>query len=609
MADALVIGWFDSAASTRTDGAAPRRIDVERSPAGTRLTAPGFGATLADGGRARCHVEGDCAAIVIGDPLAGGRAADLATVLESFRRSGPDAFNAGQALAALEGRFALALVDVGRGTITLATDRFAVWPLCFAIDGTRLSFSDRADKVPRTVAPEIDPQAIYNYLHFHVIPATRTVFRGVRRLEAATALTFSASGERSVPTWRPRFANGAAPDGDLAGRFRTLLESAVAREAEGAVGTFLSGGTDSSTIAGMLRKVARRPVPTFSIGFDAEGYDEIGYARIAARHFQTEHHEYYVTPADLCAGIPGVARQYDQPFGNSSAVPAYFCARFAREHGVEKLLAGDGGDELFGGNVRYAKQKVFEVYWSIPSPLRSIVIEPLLANGFAARVPVLKKASSYVTQARVPMPARTETYNLLQRFGAANVIAPVLLDQVDTGEPARLQAEVYARYAHAGFVDRMLAFDWRFTLSDNDLPKVTGTTALAGVQVAFPMLDDAIVDLSLQLPGREKVRGVKLRPFFKQALTGFLPDETIAKKKHGFGLPVGPWLVRDAAFRRLARESLDALAGRGIIRPSLVEDLFSTRLQEHAGYYGEMVWILMMLEQWLQGAAPRYSLR
>ncbi len=207
------------------------------------------------------------------------------------------------------------------------------------------------------------------------------------------------------------------------------------------------------------------------------------------------------------------------------------------------------------------------------------------------------------------MPSRLETYNLLQRFGAVNVLSAPFLDAVSASEPASLQAGIYALPHGASFVDRMLAYDWRFTLADNDLPKVTGATQLAGVAVGFPLLSDGLVDLSLRLAPRDKVRGLRLRPFFKEALQDFLPPEIIAKRKHGFGLPVGAWLVSDPAFRALARESVSDLSRRGLIRNDLTDDLFSRRLEEHAGYYGEMIWILMMAAQWLQAHHPTWTLR
>jgi asparagine synthase (glutamine-hydrolysing) len=128
----------------------------------------------------------------------------------------------------------------------------------------------------------------------------------------------------------------------------------------------LSGGLDSSTVVGLFQKLSPQPVDVFSIGFAADGYDEMEYARITARHFKSTLHEYYVTPADVLAAIPLVAQAYDEPFGNASAVPAYYCAKFAREHGMTQLLAGDGGDEIFAGNARYAKQKIFDLYRHVP---------------------------------------------------------------------------------------------------------------------------------------------------------------------------------------------------------------------------------------------------
>lgn len=168
------------------------------------------------------------------------------------------------------------------------------------------------------------------------------------------------------------YATGAAGNFEAAAeRFRGLLRQGVRRCLDEApFGSFLSGGTDSSTVSGLVSELSGLPAEAYSIGFDAEGFDETEYARLAAKHFGCNLHEYYVTPADVRAAIPQVAAAYDEPFGNASAVPAYLCARRAAQDGRTILLAGDGGDEIFGGNARYAKQKVFEAYWAIPGPLR-----------------------------------------------------------------------------------------------------------------------------------------------------------------------------------------------------------------------------------------------
>jgi asparagine synthase (glutamine-hydrolysing) len=345
---------------------------------------------------------------------------------------------------------------------------------------------------------------------------------------------------------------------------------------------------------------------TYSIGFEAEGYDEMQFARIAAQRFGTEHHEYYVTPSDLVSAIPAVAAYYDQPFGNSSVLPAYYCARMAREDGVTKLLAGDGGDELYGGNARYAKQRVFGFYDNVPRLLRRGLLEPLLEKTPLGTLPLARKGRSYVEQAKVPLPDRMQMYNLLLRLDPRQVFMPDFLARVDQADPLRQQRAVWQQVSgDTSALNLMLAYDWRYTLAEADLPKVRGSTQLAGVAVGYPFLDQGLLDFSLTLPSEYKLKGQKLRWFFKEALRGFLPDEILAKKKQGFGLPFGVWANRHEGLKRFATDSLQSLAGRGIVQPAFIDVLLREHLPEHPGYYGEMVWILMMLEQWLRAQPPR----
>jgi asparagine synthase (glutamine-hydrolysing) len=408
-----------------------------------------------------------------------------------------------------------------------------------------------------------------------------------------------------APYWQPRFVDETRESfSALREEFRLLLRQAVRRQLDGSKpACFLSGGTDSSTVAGLIGELSGRPAATYSIGFEAAGYDEMAYARLAASHFKTDHHEYYVTADDLVGNIAKVAAHYDQPFGNSSALPAYLCELRAASDGVSTLLAGDGGDELFGGNTRYAKQRVFGLYSQLPDSARTRVLEPLLQGTPLGRLPLLRKGTSYIEQAKVPMPDRLQTYNLLERLGPEEVLTPGFLSRIDRCEPARQQRKVWAGTA-GDELNRMLAYDWRYTLAENDLPKVCGTSELAGMRVAFPLLDDDLLGFSMRLPTSYKLRGLTLRWFFKEALRGFLPDEIIAKRKHGFGLPFGVWAVTHAPLNRLATNSLRSLAARGLVRPAFIQDLLTTRLAQHPRYYGEMVWIMMMLEHWLQAHAP-----
>ena len=254
-------------------------------------------------------------------------------------------------LADLCGSFSLALIEPEKCYALLAIDPMGIERMTYWTDGASLWFSDRADMVARApcVNAPVADQSIYDFLFFHMIPAPQSIFKGVHKLEPGTALLFKEGKHQTWTYWRPVFTtDGGAREEDLAEELLNALEFGVRATApDSDTGAFLSGGLDSSTVAGYLSKVTAHPAPTFSIGFGIPKYDELAYARIANQHFGCVGHEYNVTSTDVLAALPLVASSYDEPFGNSSAVPVLHCARLAKQHGINHLLAGDGGDELF----------------------------------------------------------------------------------------------------------------------------------------------------------------------------------------------------------------------------------------------------------------------
>jgi asparagine synthase (glutamine-hydrolysing) len=520
-------------------------------------------------------------------------------LIEAVRAEGAAAFGA------LSGDFALALSDSKTGRDWLAVDRFSTRRLAYCADGLKIAFASDIDALLTLLGRrgEIDPQGIYNYVYFHVVPGPASVYRDVRFVPAGHCLLIAAEGRLTeVKYWAPGFVEDAAGSfPELKQELVDALQRATSRAAAGArCGSFLSGGIDSSTLSGMLARNRDSGVDTFSIGFNAAGYDEMMYARIATRHFGTRHHEYYVTPQDVVAAIPHIVEQYDQPFGNASAVPAFYCARLAAGHGVDRLLAGDGGDELFGGNARYARQKLFAYYEALPRSVRESFIEPaLIGHVLTAKVPIVRRLRRYVEQAAVPMPDRYHLGSELVEIGPAKIFTPDFLAHVDPTEPSTLYRETFAPFAGCSLVNQMLAIDFRFTLADSDLPKVTRMCEMAGVDVVFPMLDANVVDFAAKLPPHYKLRGTKLRWFFKEALRDFLPPEIIGKKKHGFGLPAGLWLQSHEPLRVMARDALEHLGRHGIVNRSFANDAFDRLLPLHPPYYGGFIWVLMMLGLWL----------
>jgi asparagine synthase (glutamine-hydrolysing) len=507
------------------------------------------------------------------------------------------------------------LVDLDRLETVAGIDRMGVHALYWSRDGSTLRIASRAtDALPGTAGrPEIDPGALYAYVYFHHVPSPLCIYRGVAKLPRAHFLRVSGDSA-TVQRYRLEdFSEAAVTDIDATARSLVeTLEAAVGRslEREGATGAFLSGGLDSSTVAGLM---ARRPgsvvARSFSMGFDADGYDEMRYARIAAGHFGLEGHEHYMTPDEVLELAPPLLAATDEPFGNSSVAATYRCAILARDAGASRLLAGDGGDELFAGNSRYAKQLLFERYLRIPPGLRRAVLEPVIGPvGRAWPSSVFGKTWRYIEQARTQLPDRLQSYNYLHRHALHEVFTPGFLESVDTARPLQLWREEYAAPAHGDAINRMLFLDWSFTLHDNDLVKVNTACRAAGVRVAYPMLDHALVDLACRIPGPVKMRGGELRGFYKYATRNLLPPEIIAKKKHGFGLPFGVWTRTHPGLRRMSETALEALDSRRIFSSGFLRETLRLHREGHAAYYGELVWVLAALELWLDASGGTLTL-
>lgn len=505
--------------------------------------------------------------------------------------------------ARLRGAFSLAVLDGNARTALFAVDPMGIEPLCLCPYDRGVAFASRADGLSRFPAAgrDLEHQSVYHYLYFHCVPSPHSIFRNQFKLQPGQ-LAWFAGGRLETRFYREQqYDNRPKPFTALRDEFLEVQERVICRYADGRdTGAFLSGGLDSSTVTGFLSKCREDRPDTYSIGFDAEGYDEMEYARIAARHFNTEPHEYYVTRDDVLDAIPRIAAAYDEPFGNASAIPAYYCARMASESGRRVLLAGDGGDEIFGGNERYVRQQLLGFYGRVPSPLRSLLLEPLLLGTPLGRLGPVGKVRSYIEQAREPLPDRMEAYNLLHRFPPEQMFSDDFLAAVDTAGPVADLRAAFARARTDSDLNRILHMEAKFVLADNDLRKVNRMCHLAGVEVRYPMLDLELVDFAARVPDRLKIRRLRLRDFFKRSLEGFLPHEVIHKSKHGFGLPFGVWLQDHPPLQTMARDNLESIRARGFLRPDFIDLLQRKHREEHAAYYGVLIWVLMMLEQWLQ---------
>jgi asparagine synthase (glutamine-hydrolysing) len=508
----------------------------------------------------------------------------------------------------LLGPFAVVVIDSNADRVLLAIDRMGIERLAYAHVDDVLAFGTSAEQVAHmpAIGASVRGQGIYDFLMLHMIPAPDTIFERVRKLPPASVAVFERGKLEVHRYWAPQFRErDPEPFEKLRDELHASLADAVRdSRPDGATGSFLSGGLDSSTVSGVLGKVTSGPARTFSIGFGVEAYNELQYADIASRHFGTKPTQYHVTANDVVTAFPLIAAAYDEPFGNSSAVPTYFCAKRAAEQGVTHLLAGDGGDEIFGGNDRYARQQVFDFYYNVPGILRSGLLEPaskVLAPGRAFKP--LGKFVSYVEQARIPLPERLESWNFVYREGN-RMLEQQFAASIDPRAPFRLMHEVYTAAPCKSTLNKMMYYDWQYTLSDSDLRKVNTMCALAGVQVSYPMLDARVIDLANRVTPAQKMERLELRSFFKKAMRGFLPAEILDKTKHGFGLPFGDWLKSDAKLAELIYSHLSDLKTRRLVRPAFLDELIDSQRRGHAMYYGYAIWDLAMLEAWFKAHAP-----
>jgi asparagine synthase (glutamine-hydrolysing) len=513
------------------------------------------------------------------------------------------------ALKKIDGRFSVCIVDKQRQKLIVATDRFGIKPVVYSCNEKHFIFGSGIRTIQALFGgqrDEIDHEALLDYINLSAIPTPRTIYRHIRKLPPGHLLVVRKG--RVNPELSAYYDINYTESNAGEEYFRKSLPECIERSVKAVVdyemdrgrkiGAFLSGGTDSSTVTGMIKKMAGS-VKTFSIGFHEPGYNELDYARITARHFGAEHHEYIVTPDDVLRSLDSVLDAFDEPFGNASAVPTYYCALLAKEHGVDTLLAGDGGDEIFGGNERYAVGKIFSAYHRVPASLRKRIIEPLVSIAPAA-LPGSLKGKKYIRRANIPQPDRFFSYNPVSALGKEAIFSPEVLSSLNGYDPVAWARELYDTAQAEDELNKLLYIDMKFTITDNDLRKVTVASEKAGLRVAYPLLDHRLVDLAATMPASLKVKGKVLRYMFKKALSAFLPPEIIAKKKHGFGLPIGVWIRTK---KNVAGFVQDALRGPGCtispyFRDGFIDELFSQHHETGSAFYGDIIWNLLVLELW-----------
>ncbi len=522
---------------------------------------------------------------------------DTETIVHLYEQEGPEF------VTHLNGMFALALWDAKRQQLILARDRLGKKPLVYRHESGRLLFASELKSLLEVpgVPREIDPQALDEYLTYQYVPHPRTILRGIAKLPPGHYAIYR-EGQLYVRSyWQPDFNREEARSAaDYAEELRTLLRSAVELrlQSEVPLGAFLSGGIDSTIIVGLMSQLAAEPVRTFSIGFPVKEFDETHYARAAAERFGTIHEEFQVRP-DAMEILPRLVWHYDEPFGDSSAVPTWYVSQLTRQH-VTVALTGDGGDELFAGYPRYLAVWLAEGFDRLPRLLRRT-----LAGSFWQHLPSSTRQKSmgrrfkrFVEMLGQSSPRRY--LNWIAIFGEARraaLYSDAFLDRLPDKDPLNFLTTALARCSRRDPVTAYSLADLVTYLPCDLMTKVDIASMAHGLECRQPFLDYRVVELAARMPGRLKFRRGHGKRILREAFADLLPRSIQRRRKMGFGVPLDHWFrheLRD--FTReilLDRKTLD----RGYFRPEAVLQLWDEHQQSRFNH-GYRLWSLLILELW-----------
>ena len=499
----------------------------------------------------------------------------------------------------LHGMYAFAIWDASRQRLLLARDRLGVKPLVYMLHNGRLLWGSEIKAILTAGVPRrVDPAALHDYLSFDYVPGPRTMFDGIRKLQAGHLLIWD--GDLRIRRYWDvpgKHQEVGRDQEELRTHLRGLLEDAV-REAmvsDVPVGAFLSGGLDSSVIVALMSRVAQGPVRTFSVGFRERSYNELPYARMVADWYGTDHHEVIVEP-HIEEVIHEIVDHFDEPFADSSAVASYYLSAVARQH-VKVVLSGDGGDEVFGGYTIYQADRLAHLYRRLPGMLGARVIP-----GVVGWLPTSEgkmswdlKARRFVERARLdPLTAHASWRVIFTQEMKERLYADGEAERHDSLDLLRTHFDAYP---DNDLLNRFLYVDTKVSLVDDMLTKVDRMSMANSLEVRVPLLDHRLVEWMSQVPSSLKVRGLDLKYLFKDVARDLLSRKIVDRRKAGFHVPIPGWIKHE--LRPLIAEQLSpaTVARQGIFNPDYVGELLDAHWSGSENY-SRNIWGLLIFSLW-----------
>jgi asparagine synthase (glutamine-hydrolysing) len=513
---------------------------------------------------------------------------DTETIVHAYEEYGDDC------VKHLRGMFTFAIWDRRRQRLLAARDRFGKKPLNYYWDGQRLIFGSEIKSILEANIPrEVNPIALDEYLAYRWVPAPHTLFKDVSKVPAAHILIYEDGHISTKRYWELSFTPSCQDDEATAiERTHALLKEAVQVRlmSEVPLGAFLSGGVDSSVVVGLMSSMMSQPVKTFSIGFEEDDYSELPYARQVAKHFGTDHHEFFVRP-ELVSVLPELVWAYDEPFADSSMLPTYYVSKLAREH-VTVVLTGDGGDEIFGGYNSYQRELTIS---RIPGFIRFLLGygSLLMPDGMRGkkRLSALRKdLATRCVQASVLFTPRLRS----------SMYFPEYFAQIHDYDPYERLIKEFRAVSDLSITAQQQHADVQVYLPDDILVKVDKASMFNSLETRAPMLDHSLAEYVASLPTSIRTRDGVLKYLLKKIAVDMLPTEILTRRKQGFGVPIEHWLRRDLT--DYAYDLLDSPRARqrGIFHPQFIRNLLKAHASTKWVNHSAAIWALLCLELWFQ---------
>lgn len=518
---------------------------------------------------------------------------DTEVILELYAKYGPSSF------CKLNGMFAFCIYDIEKNVATLCRDHAGVKPLFIYQGAKGIVFGSELKAILELTEEnlELDKEAIAHFLHLGFIPHPLTIYQQVKKFEAGHYLQVDLNRDnfeslRSSSYWKSNFQfhkETMRDFGSAKSVFKNILFDAVERQlvSDVPIGTFLSGGIDSSLVTAVASRISSTPAKTFSIAIGDGKYNEAEFARSVASHLKTDHYEFAVQEEEVLDLVESLLPTYDEPFADSSAFPTMLVSKLAREH-VTVALSGDGGDELFYGYGAYT--------WArrLNNPLLRYSRKPIALAG-AFMTDRYKRAASLFD---IPSYERSHSHIFSQEqymFSEREVRSVLCKKPESFGNLNKMS--VTGRQLDA--VEKQALWDFKYYLPDDLLVKVDRASMQYGLEARVPLLDTTIIEFAFNLHRNLKLKAGEKKYFLKQVLFDFVPKELFDRPKWGFSIPLNKWLKGELRFLLDRYTSREVLEAHQIVQPKMVEKLKADYLAGR-DYLFNRLWVIIVLHWWLE---------